>query len=88
MAHDSHSHVDLSGLDDMDDRLRGALEFMSNKLAEPNDSDSLNDDLAALLELVVPEFADGCNIDLFDSKGGIRRFAKFACDEMLLPSAS
>ncbi|GAA5509965.1 hypothetical protein [Novipirellula caenicola] len=84
LAQNSDSHVDLNQQDNLDNGLAAALDFMSQKLAEPNASDTLSHDLTAILELVVPEFSDACKIDLFDKSSCIRRFAKYASDELLL----
>ncbi|WP_372716819.1 hypothetical protein [Novipirellula sp.] len=84
IAHDGDTKPSLDGEGELDDRLSVALNFMADQLAGRNVSDSLDHDLAALVHLVVPDFADACKIDLFEQGGGIRRFAKYACDDLLL----
>ncbi|WP_442505505.1 hypothetical protein SH528x_004296 [Novipirellula sp. SH528] len=83
IAPDNKMKVDVYGQDKADDGLNVALNFMSDQLATPDFLNSLDHDFGSLVQLVVPDFADACKIDLFDNSGGIRRFAKYACDDLL-----
>tara|TARA_R110002167_G_scaffold216277_1_gene421100 strand:- start:26 stop:532 length:507 start_codon:yes stop_codon:yes gene_type:complete len=84
IAPDNKMKVDVYGEDKADEGLNVALNFMSDQLARTEFLNSLDHDLGSLVQLVVPDFADACKIDLFDKSGGIRRFAKYACDDLLL----
>tara|TARA_R110002073_G_scaffold69905_2_gene173177 strand:+ start:16584 stop:17108 length:525 start_codon:yes stop_codon:yes gene_type:complete len=87
IAHDGDTNPSVDGEGDLDDGLSVALNFMADRLAGRNVSDSLDHELAALVQLVVPDFSDACKIDLFEQGGSIRRFAKYACDDLLLEPA-